>query len=191
MPEITKRKAFKNRAAWRAWLERNHAREKELWLVLSKKNSNEPTVTYDEAVEEALCFGWIDGIVKSIDDEKYAIRFSPRKSGSIWSESNKKRVAKMIAEGKMMAIGLAKVAEAKRNGQWDKATQREDVSNIPADLRRALQVDKQAAQNFNALAPSHKRQYIYWITEAKRAETRQRRIDETLRMLKENKRLGM
>jgi len=191
MPEITKRKAFKNRAAWRAWLERNHAREKELWLVLSKKNSNEPTVTYDEAVEEALCFGWIDGIVKSIDDEKYAIRFSPRKSGSIWSESNKKRVAKMIAEGKMMAIGLANNAEAKRNGQWDKATQREDVSNIPADLRRALQVDKQAAQNFNALAPSHKRQYIYWITEAKRAETRQRRIDETLRMLKENKRLGM
>lgn len=190
MLEITKPKSFKTRAAWRAWLEKNYAREKELWLVLYKKNSGKPTVSYDQAVEEALCFGWIDGLTKGIDEEKYAVRFCPRKSGSVWSESNKKRVAKMIAEGKMTAIGLAKVEEAKRNGEWEKAVARENVSNIPADLKRALQADKIAQQNFEILAPSHKRQYIYWITEAKRDETRRKRIQETVRMVKANKRLG-
>ncbi len=190
MPEITKRSIFKNRAAWRAWLEKHHARETELWLVFYKKNSNRPTVTYNEAVEEALCFGWIDGLTKGIDEEKYAVRFTPRKSASVWSESNKKRVAKMIAEGKMMSVGLAKVEEAKRNGEWEKATMREDVSNVPADLKCALQADKIAQQNFEKLAPSHKRQYIYWITEAKRDETRQKRIRETVRMVKAHKRLG-
>lgn len=190
MPKITNRKRFINRDAWRAWLEKNYASETELWLVLYKKNSNKPTVTYGEAVEEALCFGWIDGLTKGIDEEKYAVRFCPRKSGSVWSESNKKRVAKMIVEGKMTAIGLAKVEEAKRNGEWEKAAVREDVSNVPADLKRALQADKTAQQNFEKLAPSHKRQYIYWITEAKRSETRQKRIRETVRMAKANKRLG-
>jgi uncharacterized protein YdeI (YjbR/CyaY-like superfamily) len=161
-----------------------------LWLVLYKKHSNQPTISYDEAVEEALCFGWIDGLTKSIDEEKYAVRFTPRKTGSVWSESNKKRVAKMIADGRMTPIGLAKVEEAKRNGEWEKATIREDVSNVPADLKHALQADKTAQQNFEKLAPSHKRQYIYWITEAKRDETRQKRIRETVRMVKAHKRLG-
>jgi len=172
------------------WLEKNHARENELWLVLYKKNSNKPTVTYDEAVEEALCFGWIDGVIKGIDDEKYATRFSPRRSGSIWSESNKKRVAKMIAQGRMTEIGLAKVEEAKRNGEWDRATVREDTTNIPADLKQALQANKQAQQNFDRLAPSHKRQYIYWITDAKRDETRQKRIRETVQRVITNKKFG-
>ena len=86
MPEITKRKSFKARDAWRAWLEKNHARANELWVVFYKKNSGKPTVSYDEAVEEALCFGWIDGLTKGIDEEKFAQRFSPRRSGSVWSE---------------------------------------------------------------------------------------------------------
>ena len=191
MPEITKRKSFNNREVWRAWLEKNHATQKELWLVLYKKNSGKPTVSYEQAVEEALCFGWIDGITKGIDEEKYAVRFSPRKSGSIWSESNKKRVAKMIEQGRMTEAGLAKVEEGKHNGEWDKATVREDTTNIPPELKRALKADKQAERNFDALAPSHKRQYIYWIADAKRDETRQRRIREALRMLRENKKLGI
>jgi uncharacterized protein YdeI (YjbR/CyaY-like superfamily) len=191
MPEITKRKSFKNREAWRAWLEKNHAREKELWLVLYKKNSDKPTVSYDEAVEEALCFGWIDGLTKGIDEEKFAQRFSPRRSGSVWSESNKKRVAKMIAQGRMTEAGLVKIEEGKRSGEWDKATAREDTTNIPPELKRALAADKIAQQNFEKLAPSHKRQYIYWITEAKRDETRQRRIEKTVQMLKENQKLGI
>jgi uncharacterized protein YdeI (YjbR/CyaY-like superfamily) len=191
MVEIGKRASFKNRDAWRAWLEKNHAREKELWLVLYKKNSGKPTVSYDEAVEEALCFGWIDGITKSIDVEKYAVRFSPRRSGSVWSESNKRRVAKMIAQGRMTEIGLTKIEEAKRNGEWAKAARREDVTDIPRELKQALQANQQAARNFAALAPSHKRQYIYWIADAKKEETRQRRIRAAIRMLKENKKLGI
>lgn len=191
MPEITKRKAFKNRDAWRAWLEKNHARETELWVVLYKKNSGKPTVSYDEAVEEALCFGWIDGLTKGIDDEKYGVRFTPRKSGSIWSESNKKRVAKMIEQGRMMDAGLAKIEDGKQSGEWDKATAREDTTNIPPELKRALASDKIAQQNFAKLAPSHKRQYIGWIMDAKRDETRTRRIGKTIQMLKENKKLGI
>jgi uncharacterized protein YdeI (YjbR/CyaY-like superfamily) len=191
MPEITKRKSFKNCDVWRAWLEKNHARANELWLVFYKKNSGKPTVSYDEAVEEALCFGWIDGLTKGIDEEKFAQRFSPRRSGSVWSESNKKRVAKMIAQGRMMPVGLAKIEEAKQNGEWDKATVREDTTIVPHELKRALAADQIARQNFEKLAPSHKRQYIYWITEAKRDETRQRRIEKTVQMLKENQKLGI
>lgn len=190
MVEIGKRQSFKNRDAWRAWLAKNYARETELWVVLYKKNSSKPTVSYDEAVEEALCFGWIDGITKGIDDEKYAQRYSPRRKGSIWSQSNKKRVAKMIKQGRMTDAGLVKIHEAKQNGEWHKATQREDTVNIPLELKRALASDKTARQSFENLAPSHKRQFIYWITEAKRDETRQKRLGETIRMLKENKKLG-
>ncbi len=191
MVEIGKRASFKNRDAWRAWLAQNHTRATELWIVLYKKNSGKPTVSYDEAVEEALCFGWIDGITKSIDAEKYAVRFSSRRRGSIWSESNKKRVAKMIAQGRMTEIGLAKIEEAKRNGEWAKAARREDVTNIPRELKQALQANKQAQRNFDALAPSQKRMYISMITNAKREETRQRRIQVAIRMLKENKKLGI
>jgi uncharacterized protein YdeI (YjbR/CyaY-like superfamily) len=190
MVEIGKRQSFKNRDNWRAWLAENNATAPELWLVLYKKNSGKPTVTYDEAVEEALCFGWIDGIIKAIDGQKYATRFSPRRSGSVWSESNKRRVARMIAQGRMTEIGLAKVIEAKSNGEWDKASAREDVTKIPLELKRALQADKIAREKFEHLAPSHKRQYIYWIGEAKRDVTRQKRIQETIKMLKANKRLG-
>ena len=135
MAEIGKRQSFKDRDDWRAWLAQNHARATELWLVFYKKNSGKHSVSYDEAVEEALCFGWIDGIVKGIDDGKYANRFSPRRRSSIWSESNKRRVARMIEQGRMTPIGLAKVEEAKVNGRsaWGKAAQREDVTNIPRE----------------------------------------------------------
>jgi len=189
--EIGKCRSFKNRDDWRAWLAQNHARATELWLVFYKENSGKRSVSYDEAVEEALCFGWIDGIVKTIDGEEYARRFCPRRRGSIWSESNKRRVARMIGQGCMTEIGLAKVEEAKRNGEWDKATQREDVTGIPRELKQALQANKRAQRNFDALAPSHKRQYIYWITDAKKNATRQRRIRVAITMLKENKKLGI
>jgi len=165
MVEIGKRKSFKNRDAWRAWLTKNHAFEKALWLVLYKKNSNKPTITYEEAVEEALCFGWIDGIIKRIDGEKYATRFSPRRRGSVWSESNKKRVARMIEQRRMTEIGLAKVEEAKCKGEWDQATHREDTTNMPDDLQRALQADKKAQEHFDPLAPSQKRLFIYYESE--------------------------
>jgi len=191
MVEIGNRQIFKNRDDWRAWLADNHAVEKEIWLVLHKKHTGKQSISYDEAVEEALCFGWIDGIVKSMDDEKYALRFSPRRGGSVWSEANKKRVARVIAQGRMTKAGLVKIKEAKKNGEWDKAAQREDVTNVPTDLRRALQANRAAQRYFDALAPSHQRQYIYWITDAKKDETRRRRIQAALRLLRENRKLGI
>ena len=112
---------FASRDDWRAWLEENHATALEIWLVHYKKHTGKPGLTLEEAVEEALCFGWIDGVLKLIDDEKYALRFSPRKKGSVWSETNKRRVAKLIRQGHMTEAGLAKVREAKANGQWQAA----------------------------------------------------------------------
>ena len=174
---------FINRDEWRAWLETNHATASELWLVIYKKHTGKVGVAYEEAVEEALCFGWIDGVMHRIDDEKYALRFSPRKKNSVWSESNKRRVAKLIKQGCMTEAGLAKVNEAKANGEWQAAAQREDTPKIPDDLDRALKANRQAQRNFDRLAPSHKRQYLYWIDSAKRDETRQRRIQETIRLV--------
>jgi uncharacterized protein YdeI (YjbR/CyaY-like superfamily) len=191
MREIGKRQSFKSCSEWRAWLAQNHARANELWLVFYKKNSGKYGVSYEEAVEEAVCFGWIDGVIKRIDHEKYALRFSPRRPGSIWSESNKRRVAQMIEQGRMTEIGLAKIEEAKRNGEWDKATRRENTTVIPPELKQALKADTQARRNFETLPPSQKRLYIFWITEAKKDETRQKRIRAAVRMLKENKRIGI
>ncbi len=179
-----------NRNEWRTWLEANHAAAQEAWLVIYKKHTGKPGLSLEEAVEEALCFGWIDGALRPIDEEKYALRYSPRKRGSIWSETNKRRVAKLIKQGRMTEAGLAKVKEAKANGEWRAAMLREDTTNVPADLDQALNANQQARRNFDRLAPSHKRQFIYWITSAKTDKTRQRRIQETVRLVAENKKLG-
>jgi uncharacterized protein YdeI (YjbR/CyaY-like superfamily) len=167
---------FDTREDWRAWLERRHASAKEAWVTVCKKAADGPSLRYEEAVEEALCFGWIDGRTKSVDGQRYAVRFSPRKPRSIWSESNKQRVERLIAEGRMTAAGLAKVAEAKANGEWDAAAAREDVSSIPSDLERALRKDAAAWEAFQLWPASRKKQYLYWLTIAKRAETREKRI---------------
>ena len=163
----------------------------ELWLIIYKKHAGKSGLTYVEALEEALCFGWIDGILKRIDDEKHTIRFSPRRKNSIWSEHNKKRVRKLIKEGRMTDAGLARIREAKANGQWDKAAQREDITVVPAELTEALARNEKARLNFEALAPSYRRQFIYWVAIAKRDETRRKRIEETIELLIRNKKLGM
>ena len=106
---------------WRAWLREHHAVEREVWLVIHKKHAPTPSVTFEEATEEALCFGWVDSIMKRIDDEKYALRYTPRRKGSKWSEGNRIRATKLIEEGRMAEAGLAKIEEAKRNGQWEQA----------------------------------------------------------------------
>jgi uncharacterized protein YdeI (YjbR/CyaY-like superfamily) len=182
---------FKGRGAWRAWLEANHATAESLWLVFHKKHTGKGGLTYDEAVEEALCFGWIDGILKRIDDEKHMNRFCPRRKNSIWSERNKERVRRMIEAGRMTEAGLAKIREAKENGQWDKAAEREDATVVPVELAEALAKDARARQNFERLAPSYRRQFISWVGTAKREETRRKRVAEAVRMIRANKRLGM
>ncbi len=176
---------------WRAWLVRESRHGGVALAVFHKKHTGKGGLTYDEAVEEALCFGWIDGILKRIDDEKHMNRFCPRRKNSVWSERNKERVRRMIEAGRMTEAGLAKIREAKENGQWDKAAEREDVTVVPAELTEALAKDEQARLNFEKLAPSYRRQFIYWVSTAKRDETRRKRVAEAVRMIRQNKRLGM
>jgi len=181
----------KTRDEWRKWLSEHHQTERELWLVFFKKETGKPSIEYDASVEEALCFGWVDSIIKKIDAEKYARKFTPRKSGSLWSDSNKKRVKKMIAEGRMTEFGLARIEEANRSGLWDKSP-RPDISfEIPEEFERALQQNKEAQEFFQQLAPSYQKQYIAWIVVAKRQETREKRIKESIALLKKGEKLGM
>ncbi len=191
MKKSSQRRCFQGREDWRAWLAENHAAAQEIWLIIRKKHTDKAGLTYIEALEEALCFGWIDGILKRIDDEKHTIRFTPRRRNSIWSEQNKRRVAKLIQAGRMTEAGLAKIKEAKANGQWEKAAAREDVTLVPPELTAALAGNAQAQASFEKLAPSYRKQFIYWISTAKREETREKRIKTTIKLLAANRRLGM
>lgn len=172
---------FASREEWRAWLEEHHANEREAWLIHAKKKAAQQTVTYEEAVEEALCFGWIDGLLRRIDSERYALRYSPRRRRSVWSQSNKLRVEKLIQEGRMTPAGLAKIAEARESGEWDAATAREDVSAIPADLVQELE-RRGAWAAFDQWSVSRKKQMLYWLSSARRLETRRRRIQAIVEM---------
>ena len=169
-----------DRAAWREWLAAHHAESTRVWLLLHKKHVETPSIGYDEAVEEALCWGWIDGLTNRWDERSYAVRFTPRKPGSVWSESNVARVERMIAAGLMTSAGQALVDEAKRRGAWDEAASgRLDVT--PPDLEEALAADSAALARWRAWAPSRRRTYIYWVLDAKRPETRERRVAEVAR----------
>src|SRR3989337_1232966 len=119
--EVSDALYFKNRREWRKWLERHHAKETEAWVLRYKKDSGKPSVTYEEALDEALCYGWIDGRMKGVDAEKSAVRFSPRKVRSRWSKVNKDKAERLISEGKMTAAGLAKIEEARQSGAWANA----------------------------------------------------------------------
>ncbi len=174
-----------DRATWRKWLEQNHATASGVWLVYYKKQSGKPSVSYAEAVEEALCFGWIDSRPNRLDDERYMQLFSPRKPKSPWSRLNKQRVEKLIAQGLMTPAGLAKIEAAKRDGAWDKYNVIEELA-MPADLKKALAANKTARQNFEAFSPSSKKNILYWIASAKRPETRAKRIQETVALAAKN-----
>lgn len=180
-----------NRDDWRVWLEKNYDIKKRVWLIFYKKHTDTPSIPYDDAVEEALCFGWIDSIIKRIDDETFARKFTPRKDKSKWSELNKKRVRKMIKEAKMTEAGLAKIRAAKKSGEWFKTASPKSELVIPQYIKKALIKNQKALVNFNKLANSYRKQYIGWITSAKREETRKRRLAEALRSLEQNKKLSM
>ena len=189
--KITEKLHVTNRDDWRAWLSQNYDTEKEVWLIHYKRHTGKPRIPYDDAVEEALCFGWIDSLVKKLDDEKFAQKFTPRKRKSKWSEANKKRARKMIKEGKMKKVGLAKIREAKNNGEWFKTAPVEKELEIPAYIRKAFATNEKAQDNFNNLANGYKRQLVGWITSAKKEETRKRRLTEAVQLLEQNKKLGM
>jgi uncharacterized protein YdeI (YjbR/CyaY-like superfamily) len=166
---------FANRDEWRAWLEENHATQQEACLLICRKGATRQLLMLNEAVEEALCFGWIDGALRPIDKETYALRFTPRKPNSIWSVNNQRRVEKLIREGRMTAAGLEKITEAKESGEWEAAIVREDVSSLPDDLVQELE-DNDAWIAFENWPASLKKQYLYWLESAKRLETREKRI---------------
>lgn len=175
---------FASRDQWRVWLERNHTREKEVWLIHYKKHTGKSGIAYEDAIEEALCFGWIDGLLQRIDEDRYALRYSPRRKNSIWSETNKRRAKRMVEQGRMTPAGLAKIRQAKESGEWYQAEARERL-DVPPDLEQALAIDKHAGEKFKELTPSRKKQFLYWIASAKKEETRRRRIEELLQMMKE------
>ncbi len=182
---------FTSRRDWRTWLERNHETKKEAWLIFYKKCTGRPNVTYDESVEEAICFGWIDSILKSIDDERFARKFTPRKPDSNWSESNKKRAQKMIMQRKMTKTGLELVNQAKQRGQWNHVSQPKKELFVPEYVQDALRSNEKALANFNKLAPSYRRQYVGWVDSAKKEETRRKRLAEVIGVLERSEKLGM
>ena len=179
-----------DRRAWRAWLEENYARETEVWLVYYKKHTNRPRIPYDDAVEEALCFGWIDSTVRRLDEERFLQRFTPRKDTSNWSESNRRRLRKLVAEGRMTEAGLSKIAEGVLDAPPAPKPPKRELE-VPAFITDALAKKRKALDNFNGLAPSYRREFVAWITDAKREETREKRLKESVRLLSEGKRLGM
>lgn len=175
-----------SRAEWRAWLESNHGSCTGVLLVTLKKNGEGPGVRYEEAVEEALAFGWIDSRVNALDERSFCQLYTPRRQGSIWSKSNKERVARLTAEGKMAPAGLAAVEAAKRDGSWE-TLDRVEAMVLPDELARALEADTVAAAGFEALADSVKKQIIYWVGSAKRADTRERRAGKAAESAREGR----
>lgn len=173
------------RAAWRAWLEQNHTRTQGIWLISYKKGTGKPRFETDEAVEEALCFGWIDSKPNKLDQERSMLWFAPRKKGTGWSKLNKARVERLMAQGLMMPAGLAKVEAAKQDGSWNALDAIERLE-IPPDLAKALSTYPDAKQNFEAFPRSAKRGILEWIAAAKKPETRAKRIEETAQLANQN-----
>lgn len=176
-----------SRAEWRAWLEENHGRAEGVWLISYKKATGKPRFEYGEAVEEALCFGWVDSKPNKLDDERSLLWFAPRRAGTGWSGPNKERVERMIAQGLMRPAGLAKVEAARKDGSWE-ALDAIEALEVPADLEKALGEHPKAKDYFEAFPRSVKRGILEWISTAKKPETRAKRVKETARLAAENKR---
>jgi uncharacterized protein YdeI (YjbR/CyaY-like superfamily) len=182
---------FKNREDWRKWLEENHSISEGIWLIYYKKASGKPRIKYNDAVEEALCFGWIDSKLKRVNDEYYIQYFTPRRKKSVWSKYNLERVQSLIESGLMHPAGLEKYKEAIKNPHlvYDNRNDGEPV--IPEDLKKVLLENNIAYENFLNFPASARRMYIGWLNTAKRPETRTRRILRIMEFSEQNKRPGM
>jgi uncharacterized protein YdeI (YjbR/CyaY-like superfamily) len=182
---------FPNAKDWRIWLKNHHNTVDGIWLIHYKKSSNKKNITQHDAVTEALCFGWIDSKLKKIDDERYILRYSPRKEKSVWSKINKEIAEQMILIGKMTKAGLEKINVAKKHGLWDSAYTNRVKERLPSDLKNALVLEKIAWKNFQQFANSYRNTYIGWVKNAKTQETRKRRIREVVKRSKKNKKPGI
>jgi uncharacterized protein YdeI (YjbR/CyaY-like superfamily) len=178
---------FPEAAAWAHWLGERHASSKGVWLKIAKKSSGIPTVTHPEALEEALCYGWIDGQRAPHDEVYYLQRFTPRRPRSKWSQVNRDKVTKLIEQGRMKPAGQAQIDAAKQDGRWDAAYAPQSSQEIPEDFQRALEQNPKAHEFFKTLRGARRYSFLYRIQDAKRPETRARRISEFVTMLAEGR----
>lgn len=178
------------RAEWRRWLEEHGGDEREVWFVYFKPGSGGTSLAYEDTMEEALCFGWIDSIIQKIDEEKYARKFTPRTNTQKWSASNLRRVHKMISEGRMTEAGLRCIDPAVL-ARSPQELERVDDAAAFEQVKDMLRQHPQAWQNFIHLAPSHQRRYLGWISSAKGQPTRERRVQEAVALLEKNEKLSM
>ena len=178
--DISKALTFKDRSEWRKWLEQNHNKASEALVIHYRKDSGKKGLDHFEAVEEALCFGWIDSILRRVDDERFVLKYTPRKANSVWSKVNKDKAEQLIKAGKMTTAGMAKIEEAKKNGNWDNAYTSLIKDTLPADLKQALLKNKKAWYNFQKFATTYRNMYTGWLNSAKTDATRQKRIIEIL-----------
>jgi uncharacterized protein YdeI (YjbR/CyaY-like superfamily) len=181
--------AFESPAAWEEWLAREHGSQNGVWVKMAKKATGIPTVTHAQALEVALCYGWIDGQRKTYDEQWFVQRFTPRRARSKWSKINRDNVERLIAEGRMQPAGLREIERAKADGRWDAAYDAPSAATVPDDLQQALDADPAAATFFATLNSRNRFAILYRLQDAKRPETRARRIETFLAMLAEGKKL--
>jgi uncharacterized protein YdeI (YjbR/CyaY-like superfamily) len=174
--KITKSLTPSSLADWRNWLARNHDREEEVWLVYRKAGRGKTNIDYESSVEEALCFGWIDSIIQNIDEETYARKFNPRRTESKWSETNKRRVVKVIREGRMTEAGIAKVTFDVNEVDSRKPKPKRPPVQMPEKMEKALKSQPGVWEAFQRISPSYRRNYILWLSDAKKPETFERRL---------------
>lgn len=175
-----------NRQSWRDWLAKNHLTSPGIWLIYYKVKSGKPSIQYSEAVKEALCFGWIDSKVKSLDEDSYKQIFTPRKPKSVWSKLNKQYIEELIEQNLMTEAGLAKIEAAKQDSSWTALDEIEALM-IPPDLRCALANHPTANRNFETFSNTAKKNILSWIASAKRPETRSKRIEQTIDSATQNR----
>jgi len=185
MANRSERVQIESRSEWRAWLDKNYDSSEGVWLITFKKHCGNNHVSYDDIVEDSLCFGWIDSLPRRLDEVRTMLWVSPRKPGSGWSKLNKERVEKMIAAGFMTAAGMAKIEAAKQDGSWNVLDDIEALE-ISTDLEAALAAYSSARQHFDAFPRSVKRGILEWIANAKRPQTRAKRVEETARLAQDN-----
>ncbi|NTW72792.1 MAG: hypothetical protein HGA49_11210 [Eubacteriaceae bacterium] len=179
----------RNLKEWRDWLAAHHDNESEVWLQIKKVKAIETGIHLNEAVEEALCFGWIDGKMHSLDSDRYILRFTPRKSGSLWSMVNKKRAEALIAGGRMTEAGMVPIREAQANGRWQNAYSSKEKPKVPEDLKAALQADPLASSYFENWPNSQKLQAAVWVEESRQPKTRENRINKIVRYARNRQKL--
>jgi len=177
---------LRSRSRWRAWLEANHDSASEIWLVYHKSHTGKTSIGYEDSVEEALCFGWVDSLIRRLDDDRYARKFTPRKPDSFWSDSNRERYAKVEALGLLAPAGRERAPTGNRYPRRPKRS-----SAVPAYIEKAFKVDPRAWATFERLTPRERVLYVGWIENAKREETKARRIEKCFRQLAAGKKLGL